>query len=162
MRSRTRSLLPVLAGLVALTTLGMPEGVAGQGKSACSKCVYTEAKDKEDPPIPGCEPLTKGDGYKECHVKQGAPECTFGEPAPEGPNCTRPLLLLDGRAGDPGSRVVTAAVVGVRNPRWRQPSVAAETAPAAARHACTGAIVNRRYSPARVAELRTGLRRVTI
>lgn len=79
MRSRTRSLLPVLAGLVALMTLGMPEGVAGQGKSACSKCVYTKAKDKEDPPITGCEPLT-----------------------------------------------------------------------------------NRRYSPARVAELRTGLRRVTI
>ena len=161
MRSRTRSLLPVLAGLVALMTLGMPEGVAGQGKSACSTCTYIKAKDPKDPPIPECESLTKGDGYKECHVEQGASDCSHGDPRPEKPDCTA-VLMLDGRAEDLGSGVVTAAVVGVKIPRWRLPLAPAETAPAAARHACTGAIVNRRYSPARVAELRTGLRRVTI
>ena len=78
------------------------------------------------------------------------------------PDCV-PILALDGRAEDEGSGVSIAAVGGAEIPGWRQLVVPAPEMPAAmARQACTGAIVQRRYSPSDIEELRDGLRRVTI
>ena len=72
-------------------------------------------------------------------------------------------LALDGRAVDMASPLTTAAMGGAEISAWTRLALpAAKTPPTVARQACTGAIVHRRYSQESVAELRAGLRRVTI
>ena len=156
MRSRTRSLFPVLAALVALMTLGMPEGVAGQGKGGPTGC--TECR-KEDGEAPECVPKPKGEGYDDCINESEKGDCTLSS---DKPDCGL-VVALDGRAQDGGSGVATVAVGGMEVAPGLRPEVPAVRVPTAvARHACTGAIVNRRYSSATIAQLITGLRRVTI
>lgn len=152
MRSSTGSLLPVLAALAALVVLGMPEGVAAQ-------CTMCESPGDNLFGGPRCVPLKEGKGYEECEVVAGEDNCTLSS---DKPDCGL-VLALDGRALDLGSGVATGAVAGAGIPRWLQLVVPApETPPAALRQACTGAIVQRLYSPGGIAQLRSGLRHVTI
>ena len=151
MRNPTSFLLPVLAMVFALAVLGMPEGVAAQ--DGCTICVYVPQE--EEPPTPECDPLPTGEGYETCDVKSGWEDC---EMSSDKPDCGS-RLALDGRA-DVGSGVAPAAVA---IPWGRQLVVpAADTPAAVTRQACTGAIVQRRYSAGSIAELRAGLRHVTI
>ena len=69
---------------------------------------------------------------------------------------------LDGRA-DVGSPVANGSVGAAEFPRSGQVVMSGAATPVAVeRSACTGAIVQRRYLPARIAELRADLRHVTI
>lgn len=155
MRNAMNSLLPVLAVLFALGVFGMPEGVAAQ--EGCTECV------KEDNGPPECVPILEGDGYDTCLVVKPNEDC---EMSSDESDCVADPGF-DGRAMHEAlhwaSGVATGAVGGVEIPWWQQLVVpAAEMSPAVARQACTGAIVQRRYSPARITEIRAGLRRVTI
>lgn len=94
-----------------------------------------------------CENMVR---WKDCQLSSDEEDCGLD-------------VAFDGRAVNAGSAVAIAAVGGLEIPQWRQLVVpTAATFPAVARQACTGAIVHRRYSPATIAELRTGLRHVTI
>lgn len=139
MRNAMNSMLPVLAALFAFGVLGMPEGVAAQ--EGCTECV------KEDNRPPECVPKLEGDGYDTCMVVVGEENCEMSSDEPDcvaGPG-------LDGRA-------LHEAIPG-----WQQlVAPAAEMSSAVVRKACTGAIVQRRYSPASITEIRAGLQRVTI
>ncbi len=155
MRNATSSLLPVLAALFALGVSGMPEGVAAQ--EGCTECV------KEDNSPPECVPKLEGDGYDTCKVVKPNEDCELSS---DETDCVADPGF-DGRAMHEAlhwaSGVATGAVGGVEIPWWQQLVVpAAEKSRAVARQACTGAIVQRRYSPARITEIRAGLRRVTI
>lgn len=155
MRSAMNSLLPLLVALFALGVLGMPEGVAAQ--DGCTECL------KEDNGPPECVPKLEGDGYETCTVVKPNEDCEMSSDESDcvaGPG-------LDGRAIHEAlhwtSGVAAGAVGGVEIPWWQQLGVpAAEMSPAVARQACTGAIVQRRYSPASITEIRAGLRHVTI
>lgn len=152
MRSAMNSLLPLLVALFALGVLGMPEGVAAQ--DGCTECL------KEDNSPPECVPKLEGDGYETCKVQKPNQDCEMSSDEPDcvaGPG-------LDGRAIHEAlhwtSGVATGAVGGVQIPQLVVP--APMMSPAVVRQACTGAIVQRRYSPASITEIRAGLRRVTI
>ena len=157
MRSPTTSLLPVLSALFALGVLGMLEGIAAQS------CTVCEDREKEGKP-PKCVPTLEGMGYDSCRVvvtPVGEKKCRMSSDTPD---CEAGVsFALDGRAVDVGSGIATAAVARAEIPRWQQLIVpVAETLPAVARQACTGAVIRRRYTAASIAELRAGLRRVTV
>ena len=151
MRSAMNSLLPVLAALFALGVLGMPAGVAAQ--EDCVRCHNVDGKPPE------CVPKLVGEGWHECTVVEGVEDC---EMSSDKPDCGL-ILALVGRAVDVPSTVAAGAVGGTAM-SWSQQLVApaAEMPPTVTRQACTGAIVQRRYSPESIADIRAGLRRVTI
>ena len=158
MRNPTTSLLPVLAALFALDVLGMPEDVAAQ-----DSCTVCQDREEEGKP-PKCVPTLEGMGYDSCRVvvtPVGKQKCRMSSTEPD---CEVGLAFaLDGRAVDVGSGVATAAAGRADIPRWQQLVVpVGETLPAMARSACTGAVIRRRYTAASIAELRAGLRRVTV
>ena len=152
MRSAMNSLLPLLAALFALGVLGMPERAAAQDR--CSECLIRQNKP------PKCVPTGKGEeGYERCTADIYWDTC---EMSSDKPDCNI-VVTLDGRAVDTGPGVATGTVGRAQILRWAQFVVAAvRTPPAAARQACTGAIVQGRYATAAIAEIRAGLRRVTI
>ena len=152
MRNATGSLLPVLAALFAIGVLGMPERAAAQPR--CDKCLYRLNKP------PKCVPTEKGaEGYEWCKTKNTSDECELSS---EEPDCNV-VVALDGRAVELDPGVAIGAVGRPQILRWVQFAVSAVwTPPAAARQACASAIVHRRYSPPTIAEIRAGLRRVTI
>ena len=151
MRSTMNSMLPVLAVVFALGVLGMPEGVAGQ--EGCTECL------KEDGRPPECVPKPNGEGYETCLVMVGENDC---EMSGDEPDCGL-ILALAGRAVDVPSALTNGAVGGAEIPWWRQlAGPLAERPPTVTRQACTGAIVQRRYSPESITEIRAGLRHVTI
>lgn len=156
MRNPTSTLFPVLAALSALAVVGMPEGVAAQGKT----CV--ECKLSNDAP-PECVPLVEpflALGYKTCVADVRKKFCTMSSSSWDCVVTIHPFL--DGRV-DVGSPLANGSVGAAEFPRPRQVVVSGAATPAAVeRAACTGAIVQRRYLPARIAELRADLRHVTI
>ena len=145
-------LLPVLAILAAFACLGVPERAIAQ-EDYCYGC---------EPWVPpGFDPETdtvkhfackvrEKSGFQGCTLSRAGRQCNYTNVPGGAPDC---LIVLD-----PAGRVYSA-----ESPRRMQ-----EVAPAAnvllevARHGCSGAIVRRRYTPARIAELRSDLRNVTI
>lgn len=155
--SSTTSPLPRFSVLFALGVLGIPEGIAAQS-DGCTTCAYPN-ENEEGPGPPECHPESQNKSYQTCTVVVGKPNCEMSSPKPD---CV-PTLALDGRAEDEGSGVAIAAVGGAEVSGWRQLVVPAPETPASvARQACTGAIVQRRYSPSDIAQIRDGLWRVTI
>ena len=155
MRS-SRSLLAVFGAVSALVVLGMPDGVAAQGRSC------TECKLSNDAP-PACVPKVApflGLGYKRCQVEVGDRTCTMSSKWPDCVVTINPWL--DGRV-DVGPRLPNGLAGAAESPRSGQVVVSSAPTPAAVeRSACTGAIIQRRYLPARIAELRADLRHVTV
>ena len=151
-----RSLLPVFGALSALVVLGMPNGVAAQG-TGCVEC------ERSNDAPPECVPLVEpflALGYHTCKVEAGNGFCTMSSKWPDCVVTINPWL--DGRV-DVGSPVANGSVGAVEFPRSGQVVVSGAATPVAGeRSACTGAIVQRRYLPARIAELRADLRHVTV
>lgn len=151
MRDQASRPFLVLAALLML--LGMPEPAAAQ--KGCVAC------NKDDDGKPECVPKPKGAGYESCTLEKGKDEC---EMSSDEPDCGL-VLALDGRSLRRGANpALSGRADGADDqlPLLPQPEAAAGTFLAASRHACTGAIIERRYAPARIAQLRIGLRRVTI
>ena len=144
-------LIPVLAILAALAFLGVPERAIAQ--DYCYLCLpwYPPDFDPETDTLQhyACR-TTEGLGFQGCQLSRAGRQCGYHNDEPGTYNC---LVVLD-----PAGRVYSA-----ESPRRMQ-----EVAPAAnvllevARHGCTGAIIRRRYPPARITELRSDLRHVTI
>lgn len=89
-------------------------------------------------------------GYQACELSDGGRKCNHSN-RPDGSfDC---LIVLD-----PAGRVYSAELPR----RMQEEAPAVNVLPEVVRHECTGAIVRRRYSPARIAELRSDLRNVTI
>lgn len=118
---------------------------------------------EEDPEYYVCGTVD-GVGHQACKLSKGGKQCSKSTLPDGSPDCGV-VLALDGR----GSQHVESG-------QWPQavggevelPARVQRTAPAVAdlsevaRHGCNGAIIQRRYSSAKIAELRSGLRRVTI
>lgn len=156
MRNPTASLFPVLTALFALGVLGMPDGVAAQEGTGCVKC----ERSNEEPPA--CVPLVEPApalGWHTCEVEVGQWTCTLSR---RWPDCVVYPPWLDGRV-DMGPPVANGSVGATELPRSGQVVVSGVATPVAVeRSACTSAIVQRRYPPARIAELRAHLRHVTV
>ncbi len=148
MRSSTSFLFPVLAVVFALGVVGMPEGVAAQGKG----CVVCKLSKDAPPECEAIEAPFLARGYQRCRVEAGKRNCTLSDKWPDCWVTINPWL--DGRV-DVGSRLPSGSGQGVV-------VSGAATPVAVERSACTGAIVQRLYLPARIAELRADLRHVTV
>ena len=106
-------------------------------------------------------------GYVTCELSRGGKTCTTSNTPDGGPDCYSglwPVFVLDGRISpDVESAPRPVAVGGPVLVRRAQQAVPTADVPVeVARHACTGAIMQRRYASARIAEMRSGLRRVSI
>lgn len=159
-------LFPVLATLLAFACLGVPAPAVAQDvlepHEHCYKCTAWE----KNPNYYSCKHVSVEGaiGHKACKLKGGAKQCNTSQNHVDfGPDCTV-VLAMDGRVlPNVESEPWSQAVAGTDLPRREhqaEPSV--DVALEEVRHGCTGAIIQRRYSSARIAELRTGLRRVTI
>lgn len=146
-------LLPVLVILAAFACLGVPERAVAQ--DYCYKCkqwVPDEGPPPEEEPEEdyfACR-ATEGLGFQACKLSRAGRQCTYTNDPNGRPDC---LIVLD-----PVGRVHSA-----ESPRpMQETALATNVLPEVARHGCSGAIVRRRYSSTRIAELRSGLRNVTI
>lgn len=151
MRDQASRLFLVLAALLML--LGIPERAIAQPE--CVTCTEDNEGNAQ------CVPKPKGAGYADCSLEKETDECELSSDAPD---CGL-ILALDGRSLRQGPNpALSGRAHGADDqlPLVPQPEGAAGTFLAASRHACTGAIIERRYDPARIAQLRIGLRRVTI
>ena len=143
------NLLLLLAILLVSASLVVPASAVAQ--DYCYNCkLWTPEQGPEPEEDHFACRATEELGYQACELSEGGRKCNHSN-RPDGSfDC---LIVLD-----PAGRVYSAEF-----PRRMQ-----EAAPAVnvllevARHECTGAIIRRRYSPARIAEQRSGLRHVTI
>lgn len=113
-----------------------------------------------------CESTSKdGDyGRLKCKLAEGGKSCAMSsDPSGSGGDDCVVEATLGGRVSlDVVSEPWPQGVGGAAVPR-RLTSVHLVDSPVVlVRHECSGAIIRRRYSSARIAELRSGLRRVTI
>lgn len=153
------NLLPVLAILISFACLGVPERAVAQQDtpsplaSHCYLCKLYIPEEGEGP-VPeddrfACRATEEGKfGFHACTLEDGGRRCNHSN-LPDGrPGCA---LVLDalGRSAELPRRM-------------QEEAPAVNVLPEVVRHECTGAIVRRRYSPARIAELRSDLRHVTI
>lgn len=160
MRHQFTNDVPFLAMLMALACLVVPAEAAAQG---CVDCGVWP----EDDEYHICEPVD-GVGHNACTLTRGGRQCNVST-QPDGSEDCGLLLALDGR-GVGVSRTPTPAAshmedrtaLGDGASRLPFASVAFGASFAVIRHACTGAILERSYPAAQVAELRFGLRHVTI
>lgn len=152
-------LFPALAILLAIACLGVPARATAQ--DYCYECERWEPEEEdEDPPPPeededppphyfACR-ATEETAFEACRLLRGGRQCSHSNRPGGSPNC---LMVLD-QAG----RVYSAELPR----RMQEAAPATNVLPEVARHGCTGGIVRQRYSPARIAELRSGLRHVKI
>ena len=143
-------LFRVLAIVLAFASLGVPARAVAQGPVAHTHCYLCEKWDDspEDEILMECDPDDNIIGFQQCELSNGGQTCTTSGTAPDSDkDCYVPFVFVDGRASADLESEPWTQVVG---------------RPEVARHGCTGAIIQRRYSSARIAEIRSGLRRVTI
>lgn len=161
-------LFPVLTILFTFPFLGVPtQAVAQQVASPfCYQCEQWQ----EDPNYVKCDSQDNDAGYLGCSLVSGGKQCATSSAPDGGADCIVPRLPgLDGWDGDVWALLEVESepwppvVAGTEIARRVQQAVSDVDVPLeVARHGCTGAIILRGYSPARIAELRAGLRRVTI
>lgn len=154
-------LFPVFAILLAFACLSAERAVA---QDYCLKCESASGNDEDESDGPyECDSKDNPKGYLACTLSRGGKQCATST-APDGGWDCHVALAMDGRVSpDVESKPWLQAVGGTELPGRVQQTVASvDVPPKVARHGCTGAIIQRRYSPARIAELRSGLRRVTI
>ena len=159
-------LSPVLATLFAFAFLGVPTQAVAQWLPS-PFCYQCELWDK-DPDYVECDSEDNTLGYLGCSLVDGGKQCATSSAPNGGADCIV-LPSLSGWDGgvwallDVESEPWPQVVAGTEVPRWVQQAASAVDVPLeVARHGCTGAIIQRRYSSARIADLRSGLRRVTI
>lgn len=150
MRHPRSWLFPLHAALFALVCLGVPQRAVAQG---CVECFENDEGKRT------CVPKPKGAGYESCTIEKGEKNCKMSSGEPD---CGL-VLALDGRSLAPYASAIGVGEIpeDVLAP-VRSPGRAAEAPFAAAQRACAGAIIQRRYAPERIVELRSGLRRVEI
>ena len=155
-------LFPVLAILLASASLGVPERAMAQA-SPRENCYVCDEWD-EDPDYAMCKSVEKDGtfGHLACKLSMGGTQCAKSTTPRGGYDC-KVVLAMDGRVSPdagPESWPRTGGTELFRLAQQAAPAV--NELRGVARHGCTGAIVQRGYSPARIAELRSDLRRVTI
>ena len=147
MRIPKGPILAVLAALVATGVLGTPESTAAQpwppAPESCVACKLEQGSPPE------CVPTSYG--YRWCKVTVASGCETDQPPFPEYgmPTCIARLTRMAALAG-------VASGVGTDSGWWRRDASDNGSA------ACDIATVKRHYSPARIAEIRAGLQRVTV
>lgn len=145
MRNPKGPILAVLAALVVTGVLGTPESMAAQSPEYCVRCKVEEGSPPE------CV-RTSGFGKRWCRVTVGSGCETDVPPSPlwpDMPTCVARIKRMAALAG-------VASGVGNDN-GWRR-----RDASGSGSAACDIATVKRHYSPARIAEIRAGLQRVTV
>lgn len=153
-------LFPALAILLAFACLGVPARATAQ--DYCYRCELWEPPEEDEDPPPeededpppeehyfACR-ATEKTAFEACELSRGGRQCSHSNRPDGSSNC---LIVLD-----PAGRVYSAEF----HRRMQEAAPATNVLPEVARHGCTGGIVRQRYSPARIAELRSGLRHVTI
>ena len=159
-------LFPVLAISFAFVCLGVPAQAVAQWVVSpfCYQCEEWD----EDPEYQECDSENNMLGYLGCALSAGGKQCVTSSTPDGGADCIV-LPGLDGWDGgvwaslDVESEPWPQVVAGTDVPRRvHQVASTLDVPLEVVRHGCTGAIIQRHYSSARVAELRSGLRRVTI
>lgn len=156
-------LFPVLAILLASASPGVSARAVAQPspRKYCYQC-KVERIDGED--YYACRPTQEGGdfGYLACSLVGGAKQCPTST-GPRGGHDCRVVLAMDGRVSPDAGPEPWPRAGGAELFRLAQRAApAVNELRGVARHGCTGAIIQRRYSSARIAELRSDLRRVTI
>ena len=146
-------LFRVLAIVLAFASLGAPSRAVAQ-VVAHTHCYVCDLWDESPPgePLFECDPDKSIFGYQRCELSNHNTTCTASSTRPDnGKDCyvEEDWIFPDGRA---------SAGLELEPEPWTQVVGRSEVA----RHGCIGAIIQRRYSSARIAEMRSGLRRVTI
>lgn len=158
MREPYTNLFPVLAILLAVACLGVPARAVAQWTPSpwCYDC-------KPVGKLAKCAAVTTDSefGYLACQLEEGGKACETSADPVGGPDCRVDITLVGRVSLAVDSEPWPQGVGGAAGPRWLTSAVHLVGFPVA-RHECSGAIVRRRYSSARIAELRSGLRRVTI
>ena len=147
---------PVFA-ILAFACLSVPERAVAQ--DFCYRCGPWSENDE----YYECNPDNNPSGYLACKLSRGGKPCATSTRPDGGTDC-HVVLAMDGRVSpDVESQPWLQAAGGTELPGRVQQTVASvDIPPKVVRHGCIGEIIQRRYSPARIAELRSGLRRVTI
>ena len=158
MREPYTNLFPVLAILLAVACLGVPARAVAQWTPS-PWCYNCEPVGK----LAKCASVTDDSafGYLECELAAGGKACNTSADPVGGPDCRVDATLAGRVSLDVDSEPWPQGVGGAAVPRRLTSAVHLVDFPVA-RHECTGAIIRRRYSSASIAELRSGLRRVTI
>ena len=156
-------LFSVLNILLVFACLGVPaRAVAQVHHEYCYNCRPWE----EDKEYYKCSARTEADspwGSQVCKLSRGGKQCATSAMPNGGPDCMVVSNLAGRVSPDVESEPWPQAVGGTEFPRRvQQAASAVDDLIGVARHECTGAIIRRRYSSARIAELHSGLRRVTI
>lgn len=153
-------LFHVLAIPLAFACLGMPSrAVAQQPNSHCLKCEESD----DYPDYLECDSHDNRLGYLACKLTMGGKQCATSTGPDGGPNC-KVVVTLAGRVSpdvDPEPWLQALGVTELPR-RAQQEGPTVDDPLEVTRHGCTGAIIQRRYSSARIEELRSGLRRVTV
>lgn len=160
MREPSTHRFPVLAILLAVACLGVPAHAVAQWTGTLSPWCYDCRPVGE---LAKCAAVTTDSkfGYLACELSDGGNACNTSAGHDGGPDCRVDVTLVGRVSLELDSEPWPGGVGGMALPR-RLTSVVHLVDSPVARHGCSGAIVGRRYSSTRIAELSSGLRRVTI
>ena len=154
-------LYSVLATLLAVACLSVPARAAAQATPSpyCYQCKAWEVNKNYFE----CNPDDNLWGHLVCQLSNGGKTCTTSSLPSGGADCIVVPTLAGRVSPDVESEPWPLAVNGTGlSQRVRQAVPAVDVVLEVARHGCTGAIIQRRYSSARIAELRSDLRHVSI
>ena len=161
MNKPSTCLFPIFAIPFVVACLGVSaRAVAQDPNHFCYQCQEWE----KNTDYYACVAVTTADslGHKSCSLLGNANQCGVSTGPDHGPDC-KVVPTVAGRVSLGVKSAPSQAVGGRELPRWVLQAVPAVDVPQElTRHRCTGAIIQRRYSSKRIAELRSGVRRVTI
>ena len=152
---------PALAILLALACFGVPARAVAQDPVYSPYCYQCKLWKKiKNVAYLQCDPDNNLVGHLACELSNGGKRCTTSALPGGFDDCiTLPPTLAGRVSPDVESEPWHQAVGGME---LQQVVSAVDVHLEVARHGCTGAIIQRRYSSARIAALRLSLWRVTI